>query len=99
MLNKTIKNIMSNYIPHEIVICDDRDPPWINKDIKQQILNRTFNCHNPIGIKLVTRLRLGSNHLRDHEFKHNFLLKSNLLLWLRHRDYCSLSPSLPNFFI
>ena len=35
--------------------------------------NRTFNCHNPIGIKLITRLRLGLSHLRDHEFKHNFL--------------------------
>ena len=34
---------------------------------------RTFNCHKPIGIKLMTRLRLGLNHLRDHKFKHNFL--------------------------
>ena len=39
MFNKTIKN-MSNYIPHEIIICDDRDPPWINKDIKQLILDK-----------------------------------------------------------
>ena len=37
--NKTIKN-MSNYIPHETIICDDRDPPWINKDIKQLILDK-----------------------------------------------------------
>ena len=35
--------------------------------------NRIFNCHNPIGIKLITRLRFGSSHLRDHKFKHNFL--------------------------
>ena len=34
MFNKTIKNIMSNYVPHETIICDDRDPPWINKNIK-----------------------------------------------------------------
>ena len=39
----------------------------------QPTLNRTFNCHNPIGIKLITRLRLGLSHLRDHKFKHNFL--------------------------
>ena len=38
MFNKTIKNIMSKYIPYETIICDDRDPPWINKDIKVQIL-------------------------------------------------------------
>ena len=35
--------------------------------------SRTFNCHNPVGIKLITRLRLGLSHLRDHKFKHNFL--------------------------
>ena len=40
MFNKIIKNIMSNYIPHETIICCDRDPPWINKDIKQAILNK-----------------------------------------------------------
>ena len=40
MFNKTIKNIMSNYIPHGTIICDDRDPPWINKDIKQLILDK-----------------------------------------------------------
>ena len=40
MFNKTIKNIMSNYIPHETITCDDRDPPWINKDIKQLILDK-----------------------------------------------------------
>ena len=31
---------MSNYIPQETIICDDRDPPWINKDIKQLILDK-----------------------------------------------------------
>ena len=30
MFNKTIKNIMSNYIPHKTITCNDRDPPWIN---------------------------------------------------------------------
>ena len=40
MFNKTIKNIMSNYIPHETITCDDRDPRWINKDIKQLILDK-----------------------------------------------------------
>ena len=34
--------------------------------------NSTFNCHNPIGIKLLLRLRLGLNHLREHKSKHSF---------------------------
>ena len=35
--------------------------------------NNTFNCCNPIGIKLITKLRLGLSHLRDHKYKHNSL--------------------------
>ena len=31
-----------------------------------------FICHNPIGIKYLTRLRLGFSHLRCHKFKHGF---------------------------
>ena len=34
--------------------------------------NSIFNCHNPKGVKLLTRLRLGLSHLRDHKFKHIF---------------------------
>ena len=34
--------------------------------------NSFFNCHNPKGIKFITRLRLGLNHLREHKFKHSF---------------------------
>ena len=40
IFNTTIKNILSNYIPHETITCDDRDPPWINKNIKQLILEK-----------------------------------------------------------
>ena len=31
-----------------------------------------FNCHNPEGVKLLTRLRLGLSHLRERKFKHSF---------------------------
>ena len=40
MFKKTIKNIMFNYISREIFSCDDRDPTWINKDMKQLILDK-----------------------------------------------------------
>ena len=40
IFNTIIKNILSNYIPHETITCDDRDPPWINKNIKQLILEK-----------------------------------------------------------
>ena len=35
--------------------------------------NSVFKCHNPKGIKLLTRLRLGLSHLREHKFNHGFL--------------------------
>ena len=34
--------------------------------------NRVYNCHNPKGIKLLTRLRVDLSHLREHKFKHSF---------------------------
>ena len=32
----------------------------------------TFNIFDPIGIKLLTRLRLDLSHLNEHRFRHNF---------------------------
>ena len=34
--------------------------------------NNVYYCHNPKGIRLLTRLRLGLSHLREHQFKHSF---------------------------
>ena len=34
--------------------------------------NSIFDIHNPLGVKLLTRLRLGLSHLHDHKFKYNF---------------------------
>ena len=36
----------------------------------QPYQNRVYNCHNPKGIKLLTRLRVV--YLREHKFKHSF---------------------------
>ena len=53
---------------------------------KKQILkfirpspNSRFNVHNPHGIKLLTRLRVGVSHLREHKFRHNFQDSLDLL--------------------
>ena len=40
LFNKTVKNIISNYISHQTVIFEDRDRPWINKKVKQLILEK-----------------------------------------------------------
>ena len=57
ILTKAILNIMSNFIPNEIVTIDDRDPPWIDNKIRSLIKNKTEyfkNCvkpNNPEAIK------------------------------------------------
>ena len=41
------------------------------KDIKsnERLL---FSIHDPQGVKLLSRLRLNLNHLKEHKFRHNF---------------------------
>ena len=34
LFNKAVKNILSNYILHEIITIDDRDSPWFNRKVK-----------------------------------------------------------------
>ena len=31
-----------------------------------------FNIYDPVGIKYLTRLKLGLSHLNEHKFRHNF---------------------------
>ena len=44
ILNETILNILRNSIPHDTVLCDDKNPPWFNNKIKSLIheKNKTF---------------------------------------------------------
>ena len=36
------------------------------------LANPIYNIHDPLGIRLLTRLRLGLSHLNEHRFNHNF---------------------------
>ena len=69
LFNRTIKNILSNYIPHEITICDDRDPTWINNRVKELIneKNDTFQCslHSNKDPKLFSKVEYLQNELKS----------------------------------
>ena len=43
--------------------------------------NSIFRILNPVGTKLLTRLRVGLSHLREHKYNHNFYDTDN--------PYCS----------
>ena len=47
IFNRTILNILSNFIPYEIILCDDKDPPWFNNRIKTLIQqkNATYKIY------------------------------------------------------
>ena len=42
LFTQTLQNILSNYIPHKTITCDDRKPPWIDEKIKKLVLHK--NC-------------------------------------------------------
>ena len=42
ILNNTISNVLSNFIPHKTITCDDKKPPWFNKSIINSIKNKNI---------------------------------------------------------
>ena len=42
VFNETIMNIFENFIPHETITCNDKDPPWMNKQIKTLTAEKTL---------------------------------------------------------
>ena len=47
IFGKTVLNVLSNFIPHEVLVCDDKDPPWFNGKIKFLIdeKRKTYNSY------------------------------------------------------
>ena len=37
IFSKAFLNILSNFIPHETIIRDGKDPPWMTKGVKELI--------------------------------------------------------------
>ena len=45
ILNDTINNVLSNFIRHdETITCDDKKPPWFNKNIINLSKNKNIFC-------------------------------------------------------
>ena len=61
--------------------------------------NKTFSIYDPLGIKLLKRLRVDISHLNEHKFRYNFTetlnplcscsleTESTALFFLRWRHY------------
>ena len=64
LLNRTILNIMSNFVPNEVKTVRSCEPEWLNSDIKKLLRNqrKIFNRYKRNGYKnedkiVVDRLR------------------------------------------
>ena len=42
ILKNTIDNVLSNFITQETITCDDKKPPWFNKNIINLIKNKSI---------------------------------------------------------
>ena len=54
IFNNTVLNILSKFIPHETIVCNDKGPPWFNNKIKTLFKLKTL--HLIISVILVTTL-------------------------------------------
>ena len=64
---KTVFNIISNFIPHETILCNDKDPPCLNKKIRTLIKekNMAFNRYrnNSSNLELKRHLKFLQENL------------------------------------
>ena len=83
LLNANHNFFKNSFFPSTIIEWNELDPGLRKAEslslFKTNILkfirpspNSVYNCHNPKGLKFITRLRLGLSHLREHKFKHSF---------------------------
>ena len=66
LFNRTIKNISHNFITHEIISCEDRDPPWISS------IRRLIQDKNEV-YKCFKRNNNNSQHFESFRFVQNLL--------------------------
>ena len=69
IFNKTLLNILSNIILHEVIVCDDKDPPWFYGKVKSLINEKlkTYNafCKNIDNSQLRKNLSSLQQRLRN----------------------------------
>ena len=69
IFNKSVLNVLSNFIPHKTTLCDDKDPPWFNYRIKSllQDKNKIFKNYRKkkTNLQLLNKLNFLPERLND----------------------------------
>ena len=106
LIDKAIKNNFSNFIPHETVTSDDRDPPWINNNINQLIQEKNdtygiyiLNDKNPQIFQKVKYLQTHLKNLIEHSQEKYYLHISKKFMnpMTSLKAYWSISKTLLNY--
>ena len=69
LFNETVLNIMRNFIPHELITCDDRDSLWMTRLIKKTIKDK--NLFYQHFVKNTDSINNNSNLERFHSLQNN----------------------------
>ena len=74
---KSFKNTFSPYCINEwnnitVEIRTSKSVSAFKKLIKCEKKNSLFSIYDPLGVKLLTRLRIQFSHLNEHKFRHGF---------------------------
>ena len=67
IFNKSALYVLSNFLPHETILCDDKDLPWFNSRIKSlvQDKNKIFKNYRKkkTNLPLLNKLTFLQEHL------------------------------------
>ena len=86
--NETVLNILRNFITHETVLCDDRDPPWFNNKIKSLIHEKNITFKRFRSDRRNSCLRRQFNCLKD--------CLNDSIEASKQKYYCRMSNKLTN---
>ena len=78
ILNDTITNVFSNFVPNKILTFDDRDPPWMNELIKSKIQWKNGIYKN---------YQNSSKSFADLEILQNAISEVSELIYEKKNDY------------
>ena len=81
-------NILSNFIPHELIVCDEKDPPWFNTQIKPLIHEKIKTC------------KVFRKNIENNQQTEKLKSQQNRLKWIiddsKHNYYSRLANKLLN---
>ena len=69
ILNKTLLNISSNFIPRETKKCSYKDPPWLTKEIKSSLLRKNRFYRKYVSNGMTAEDQAVLNDLSNHCFE------------------------------